>query len=290
MEQRRLGRTGHMDSVLVYGGAALGEVSQEQADASIEQALAAGVNHFDTAAAYGDSELRLAPWMPRIRDHILLSTKTGDRSRENAKRSIHRSLERLGVDSVDLIQLHEVGDVDQLDRCTEPGGALEAATEARDEGLVEAIGITGHGHEAPATHLEALRRFDFDTVLTPWNFALSRDDAFRADFEALVEQTQAADVGLMTIKTVSRRNWPEGSEQRYSTWYEPLDRQEQVDAAVAFVLSHPAIASIAMVGDVALMPTMIEAERRRDQLSAAEVERTLAASEGYSSPFISMPF
>jgi len=289
MERRRLGRLEQLDSVLVYGGAALGKVTQDAADSSIAAALAAGVNHFDTAAAYGDSELRLAPWMPRIRDEIFLSTKTGDRGRDDAKRSIERSLERLGVERVDLLQLHEVGDLDQLDLATAADGALEAAIEAREQGLVGAIGITGHGHAAPATHLEALRRFPFDTVLTPWNFALSCEEAFSAAFDALVEEIGRQDAGLMTIKTVSRRNWPAGADQRYATWYEPFDHQEHIDAAVAFVLAHPAITSIAMVGDVGLMPMMIAAERRRGGLSAEQVERTLVEVEGYSSPFISMP-
>ena len=289
MERRRLGRLEQLDSVLVYGGAALGEVTQDAADSSIAAALAAGVNHFDTAAAYGDSELRLAPWMPRIRDEIFLSTKTGDRGRDDAKRSIERSLERLGVERVDLLQLHEVGDLDQLDLATAADGALEAAIEARAQGLVGAIGITGHGHAAPATHLEALRRFPFDTVLTPWNFALSCEEAFSAAFDALVEEIGRQDAGLMTIKTVSRRNWPAGADQRYATWYEPFDHQEHIDAALAFVLAHPAITSIAMVGDVGLMPMMIAAERRRGGLSAEQVERTLVEVEGYSSPFISMP-
>ena len=289
MERRRLGRLEQLDSVLVYGGAALGEVTQDAADSSIAAALAAGVNHFDTAAAYGDSELRLAPWMPRIRDEIFLSTKTGDRGRDDAKRSIERSLERLGVERVDLLQLHEVGDLDQLDLATAADGALEAAIEAREQGLVGAIGITGHGHAAPATHLEALRRFPFDTVLTPWNFALSCEEAFSAAFDALVEEIGRQDAGLMTIKTVSRRNWPAGADQRYATWYEPFDHQEHIDAALAFVLAHPAITSIAMVGDVGLMPMMLATERRRGGLSAEQVERTLVEVEGYSSPFISMP-
>ena len=214
---------------------------------------------------------------------------TGDRGRDDAKRSIERSLERLGVERVDLLQLHEVGDLDQLDLATAADGALEAAIEARAQGLVGAIGITGHGHAAPATHLEALRRFPFDTVLTPWNFALSCDEAFSAAFDALVEEIGRQDAGLMTIKTVSRRNWPAGADQRYATWYEPFDHQEHIDAAVAFVLAHPAITSIAMVGDVGLMPMMLAAERRRGGLSAEQVERTLVEVEGYSSPFISMP-
>ena len=222
-------------------------------------------------------------------DLIFLSTKTRDRDRDGAKRSIQHSLERLGVERVDLLQLHGVGSVETLDEVTGAGGALEAALEARDEGLVGAIGITGHGDRAPATHLEALARHPFDTVLTPWNFILSRDEGYRGDFEALADEVRRQDAGLMIIKTISRRNWPVEGEERYATWYEPFDRQELIDAALAFVLSHEAVASIAMVGDVSLMPMLIEAERNRQELSAEDVERILSRDEQYSSPFIAPP-
>jgi predicted aldo/keto reductase-like oxidoreductase len=195
------------------------------------------------------------------------------------------------VDSVDLIQLHAVGDLEDLDRATGSGGAIEAAMEARDEGLVGAIGITGHGHDAPATHLEALRRYPFDTVLTPWNYVLSTDENYRRDFEALVEEIGRQDAGLMIIKTISRRNWPEGDpleNQRRATWYEPFEEQEYVDAAVSFVLARTEVTGIAMVGDVGLIPNMIEAERNRMPLERAE--ETLSRAPGYSSPFISAPF
>jgi aryl-alcohol dehydrogenase-like predicted oxidoreductase len=249
------------------------------------------VDHFDTAADYGDSELHYGRWMSQIRDRVFLSTKTGDREKDAARRSIERSLERLRVDNVDLIQLHAVGDLGDLDRATGPGGALEAAIQAREEGLVWAIGITGHGHEAPATHLEALRRFPFETVLTPWNYVLSTDGDYRRDFEALVEEVRHQDAGLMTIKAISRRNWPEGDptgDQKYTTWYEPFDRQEYIDAAVAFVLSFEEIAGIAMVGDVTLVPNMLEAPDRG--MPREEAERVLAGAPDYSSPFISVPF
>ena len=225
MEHRRLGRLGRENSVLIFGGAALAEVTEEEADSAISLALEAGVDHFDTAADYGDSELHYGRWMPEIRDQIFLSTKTGERDGDAARRQIEASLERLRVDRVDLIQLHAVGDLEDLDRATRSGGSLEAAVEAREEGLVGAIGITGHGHEAPATHLEALRRYPFDTVLTPWNYILSTDESYSRDFEALVEEIERQDAGLMTIKTVSRRNWPEGNPlegQRRATWYEPV--------------------------------------------------------------------
>jgi len=200
MEQRRLGRLRHMSSVLIYGGAALSEVTQDVADRSIQLALDSGINHFDTAADYGDSELRLGAWMPRIRDRIFLATKTGDPTAIEAYDSIRRSLERLRVARVDLIQLHSVGALDDLDRRTASGGALEGAIRAREEGLVAAIGITGHGMKAPSVHLEALRRFPFDTVLTPYNYRLTRYPEFLHDFEALVEEARAQDAGLMLIR------------------------------------------------------------------------------------------
>jgi aryl-alcohol dehydrogenase-like predicted oxidoreductase len=291
MEHRRLGRLGRENSVLIFGGAALAEVTEEEADSAISLALEAGVDHFDTAADYGDSELHYGRWMPEIRDQIFLSTKTGERDGDAARRQIEASLERLQVDRVDLIQLHAVGDLEDLDRATRSGGSLESAVEAREEGLVGAVGITGHGHEAPATHLEALRRYPFDTVLTPWNYILSTDESYSRDFEALVEEIMRQDAGLMTIKTVSRRNWPEGNPlegQRRSTWYEPFEEQEYVDAAVSFVLAREEIAGIPMVGDTSLIETMIEAERRRMPLE--EAEETLVRAPNYSSPFISIPF
>jgi aryl-alcohol dehydrogenase-like predicted oxidoreductase len=291
MEHRRLGRLGRENSVLIFGGAALAEVGAEEADRAISLALEAGVDHFDTAADYGDSELHYRRWMAEIRDDIFLSTKTGEREGDAARRQIEASLERLRVDRVDLIQLHAVCDLDDLDRTTRAGGALEAAVGARDEGLVGAVGITGHGHEAPATHIEALRRYPFDTVLTPWNYVLSTDEGYRRDFEALVEEMGHQDAGLMTIKTVSRRNWPEGNPlegQRRATWYEPFEEQEYVDAAVSFVLAREEITGIAMVGDVGLIGTMIEAEKRR--MPPEEAKKLLSRAPGYSSPFISVPF
>ncbi len=291
MEHRKLGRSGRMNSVLIFGGAALSDVSEEEADRAISLALEAGVDHFDTAADYGDSELHLGRWMGELRDGIFLSTKTGEREKDTARRQIEASLERLRVDFVDLLQLHAVGDLEDLDRATRGGGSLEAAVEAREEGLVRAVGITGHGHEAPATHLEALRRYPFDTVMTPWNYVLSTDEGYRRDFEALIEEVGRQDVGLMTIKTVSRRNWPEGDPvqgQRRATWYEPFEEQEYVDAAVSFALAREEITGIPMVGDVDLIETVIEAERRRMPL--AEAEEVLSRAPDYSSPFISIPF
>jgi predicted aldo/keto reductase-like oxidoreductase len=289
VQQRRLGRIGHASSVLIYGAAALAEVDQDTADASVQLALDAGINHFDVAASYGDAELRLGPWMGRIRDRIFLATKTGLRDRDAAWAQINHSLERLQTDHVDLIQVHAVGDPEELDLVTRPGGSLQAVVRARDEGLAGAVGITGHGHQAPATHLEALRRFPFDTLLSPLNFVLGQDPAYLADYQALVAEVQAQDAGLMIIKAASRRNWPEPVEHGYSTWYEPFDDQERISAAVTWVLSHPEVTGIATPGDVRLLPLLIEAEQRLSQTSRAEAEQVLARASDYSSPFINIP-
>jgi aryl-alcohol dehydrogenase-like predicted oxidoreductase len=288
MEMRRLGRLEHRSSVLIYGAAALSEVSQDVADRSIQEALDGGINHLDVAAGYGDAELRLGPWMPDIRDRVFLATKTGQRDRESAWQEIQASLQRLQTDRVDLLQLHAVGDLGELDRATGPGGALEAAVRAQEEGLVGAVGITGHGDQAPATHLEALRRYPFATVLTPLNPVLWRDESYRADYLALVDEVRRQDVGLMTIKTVSRRNWPEQAEHSYTTWYEPYDTQARITAAVSWVLAHDEVTGIPTAGDVRLLGMLLEAERNR--IPPEEAERRLADDADYSSPFLAMPF
>jgi aryl-alcohol dehydrogenase-like predicted oxidoreductase len=288
VEKRRLGRLGHESSVLIYGAAALSDVSQDVADASVQEALDGGINHFDVAASYGDAELRLGPWMPQIRDRIFLATKTGRRDRESAWREINASLERLQTERVDLLQLHGIGDFGELDLATGPDGALEAAVRALDEGLVGAVGVTGHGSRAAQTHLEALRRYPFATVLTPLNPVLWRDDTYRAAYLALVDETRRQDAGLMTIKTVSRRNWPDGADQSYATWYEPYDDQVRITAAVSWVLAHEEVTGIPTAGDVRLLGMLLSAERNR--IDPAEAERQLAGDDDYSSPFISMPF
>jgi aryl-alcohol dehydrogenase-like predicted oxidoreductase len=288
MEKRRLGRLGHQSSVLIYGGAALGDVSQDVADRSVQEALDGGINHFDVAADYGDAELRLGSVMAAMRSRIFLATKTGLRDGEAAWAQINASLERLRTDSVDLLQLHAVCDFDDLDRATRTGGALESAVRAQEEGLVGAVGITGHTHQAPAVHLEALRRYPFATVLTPLNPVLWRDEQYRADYQALVAEVQRQDAGLMTIKTVSRRNWPVPDDQPYTTWYEPFDDQQRITAAVSWVLAHEEITGIPTAGDVRLLGMLLNAER--DRISPEEAEQRLASDEQYSSPFISMPF
>ncbi|MBI2939166.1 MAG: aldo/keto reductase, partial [Chloroflexi bacterium] len=231
MEYRRLGRTAHLSSVVTFGAAALSRVEQATADAALEFALDHGVNHIDVAPSYGDAELRIGPWMPRIRDRVFLGCKTAKRTKEEAAAELRRSLERLRVDRFDLYQLHAVGTLDDLDACTGPGGALEAIVEARAEGLLRWIGITGHGHRAPATHLEALRRFDFDTVMFPLNFILWSMEQFRADAERLLVEARARDVGVHILKTVASGPWGERP-RTHTTWYVPFAEPEKVQNAV----------------------------------------------------------
>lgn len=287
MEYRRLGRLGHASSVLIFGAAALGEVSQGVADAAITQALDAGINHIDTAASYGDAEVRLGATLPQWRDRVFLATKTGDRDAEGAWASINRSLERLRVDHLDLIQLHEVGALATLDRVTAPGGALEALVRARDEGIVTGIGITGHGHTAPSTHLEALRRFDFDTVLTPLNERLWRVPGYADAYTALADEVRAGDRGLMTIKMIAKRPY-RADERRLHTWYEPFTEQQYITAALAWLLNgHPEVAGLCTAGETTLLAGVIAGEAARHDVTVADAAALLAAlpAEDYRSVY-----
>jgi aryl-alcohol dehydrogenase-like predicted oxidoreductase len=293
MQTRRLGRLGHDSSVLVYGAAALADVDQDTADRSLQQALDGGINHFDVAASYGEAELRLGPWVPGVRDRIFLATKTGERAADLAWGQVNLSLERLRTDHVDLLQLHAVGDLGELDRVTGPGGALEAAVRAQEEGLVGAVGITGHGDAAAATHLEALRRFPFATVLTPLNAVLWGSDSWRAAYRALVAEVESQDVGLMTIKAVARRRWPgvqsgaDRGDQPYATWYEPFADDAKIRACVSWVLAHEEVTGLATAGDVRLLAAILRAEA--DRMPVDEAEALLAQDRAYSSPFVAVP-
>jgi aryl-alcohol dehydrogenase-like predicted oxidoreductase len=289
LERRRLGRLGHMSSVLIYGGAALADVSRERADASIAFAVDSGINHFDTSDDYGESEVHLGRWMPRIRDEIFLATKTTERSRVGAAATIRRSLERLNVERVDLLQLHAVCTDADLDAVTAAGGALEAVVAARDEGLVRGIGITGHGVGVARVHLEALQRFPFDTVLTPYSHLLARDPRFRAEFDALAAEAEAKDVAVMLIKYMAKGLWRDSAPARRTTWYEPLEDQAEINAAVAFALARKQATGICSAGDVDLLPKVVEAAAAASTITLEEAERVLAATEGLASPFVSRP-
>jgi aryl-alcohol dehydrogenase-like predicted oxidoreductase len=285
MQQRQMGRIGHLSSVIMFGGAKLGQVTQEEADQSISYAIEHGINHFDTAASYGEAEERMGPWMKQIRPQIFLASKTGERTKELAKAEIHRSLARLQVEYLDLIQLHAVGTITELDKCTGPGGALEALLEAKEEGLVKAIGITGHGHAAPATHLEALRRFSFDTVLAPLNYHLYSMPQYREDFDRLAEEVNRQGAALRVIKAIAKGPWGEGQKRTYATWYEPFDEQKIIDACVHFVLFRKDITGFASAGDIHLLPKIVDAVSRFGEMNEAEVNDIMSKVAAYASPF-----
>ncbi|WP_058309069.1 aldo/keto reductase [Gracilibacillus massiliensis] len=285
MLKRKIGKMDYDGSVVMFGAASLGNVTQEEANQSIRHALAHGVNHFDVAADYGDAELRLAPIISEVRNDIFLATKTGQRRKDKAKTEIYRSLERMKVDSVDLLQLHAVGTIDELDKCTAKDGVLEAAIEAKEEGIIGEIGITGHGHQAPATHLEALRRYPFATVLLPLNYYMYSIPEYRADFDALMEEAKKQEVAVRVIKAIAKKPWEEDQQRDYATWYEPFDQQEIIDACVHFVLSFPGLAGFASAGDIHLFPKIVDAVERFGSMNDEEAEQILQAINGYTTVF-----
>ena len=270
------GRTGHASSRVIFGGAALGRVTQDVADRALEVLLEHDVNHIDVAASYGDAELRVRPWLQRHAGRFFVATKTGERRAEPAREQLHRSLERLGVDHVDLWQLHNLVDPIEWDVALSPGGALEAALEAREQGLVRWIGVTGHGTQIAATHRRSLGRHDFDSVLLPCNYLTMGIPHYRESFEALVETCRERQVAVQTIKSIGLRPWM-GRERTATTWYQPLGAQEDIDAAVWWVLGRPGIFLIT-AGDVDLLPKVLDAaerfERAPDEVEMARlVER-----------------
>jgi aryl-alcohol dehydrogenase-like predicted oxidoreductase len=240
IESGDFGRTGHRSSRVIFGAAGIGRATQDEADEVLDTLLEFGVNHIDTAAAYGDSELRIAPWMTTHRGDFFLATKTGDRTGAEARASLERSLERLGVDQVDLIQLHNLVEDDEWEVAHGHGGAVEALVAARDEGLVRFIGVTGHGLRIPGMHLRSLARFDFDSVLFPYNFALLQNPDYLADAEALLAVCAERNVAVQTIKSMARRRWEDtGSSdpEPHRSWYEPIENGDPVGRAMRFVLS-----------------------------------------------------
>ena len=262
------GRTGHMSTRAIFGAAALSEVSQDEADQTLEVLLRYGVNHIDVAASYGDAELRIGPWMDRHRERFFLATKTGDRSYEKARESIHRSLERLRVDSVDLLQLHNLVDPAEWDQALSPGGALDAAIEAREVGHVRFIGVTGHGASIAAMHKRSLERFDFDSVLLPYSYIMMQNPQYAADFEALMRVCAERDIAVQTIKSIALRPW-DGRTPTRSTWYEPLEDQIDIDRAVHWVLQRPGI-FLNTVGDINLLPKVLDAVSHFEPLPSTE--------------------
>jgi aryl-alcohol dehydrogenase-like predicted oxidoreductase len=272
------GRTGHESTRVLFGAAALGGMRQERADQVLERLLEHGINHIDTAASYGDSELRLAPWLRRHREDFFLATKTGERTYAGARASLQRSLERLGVDQVDLIQLHNLVDLEEWETALGPGGALDALVEAREQGRVRFIGVTGHGTRVAAMHRRSLERFPFDSVLLPYNFTMMSIPEYATDFEALVSTCRERGVAVQTIKSVARRRWQGDGQRRYS-WYEPLRDADAIRRAVHFVLGRPGL-FLNSSSDASLLDSILEASSEvKEPPPAAELAADVARFE-----------
>ena len=260
IERRPFGRTGHPSTVTLFGGAALARASQADADRTLDLLLRYGVNHIDTAARYGDSELRIGPWMARHRKDFFLATKTGSRTASEAREDLHRSLERLRVDHVDLIQLHSLGHPDDWDQAMGPGGALEALIEARRQGLALFIGVTGHGWTIAAMHRRSVAGFDFDAVLLPYNFFMAQQELYRRDFEEVLSVCRERNVAVQVIKSVAREPWATAA-RTHTTWYQPLEEQADIDRAVHWVLGLPGV-FLNTAGDLTLLPRVLDAASR----------------------------
>ena len=257
------GRTGHESSRTIFGAAALSQVTQAEADKTMDLFSQYGLNHIDVAASYGDAELRLAPWLKGHRQEVFLATKTGERTRKAAYDQIRQSLERLQVDHIDLIQLHNLVNQEGWETAFGTGGALGACVQARDEVLVRFIGVTGHGLEVAMRHQASLRRFDFDSVLLPYSFVMMQNPQYAADFEALITLCQERNVAVQTIKAVTRAPWGDKTQTR-ATWYEPLEEQADIDTTVHWVLGRDGF-FLNTVGDIHLLPKVLDAASRFDR-------------------------
>lgn len=283
IERRPFGRTGHQSTATLFGAAALARVSQADADRTLEVLLRHGVNHIDTAARYGDSELRIGPWMARHRRDFFLATKTGQRGAREAREDLHRSLERLRVDHVDLIQLHSLGHPDDWERAMGPGGALDALVEARQQGLARFIGVTGHGWTIPAMHRRSLARFDFDAILMPYNFFMAQDERYRNHFEEVLAQCRQRQVAVQVIKSVARGPWATAERTR-ATWYQPLEDQVDVDRAVHWALAVPGV-FLNTPGDIELLPRVLDAASRYQGRPPDEEMKEMAQAQRMTSLF-----
>lgn len=266
IEKRPFGRSGHHSSFALFGAAALKNVSQSVADQTLDVLLQYGVNHIDTAPRYGLAEQRIGPWMINHRKDFFLATKTGQRKGKAAREELHQSLEKLKVDSVDLIQMHALYHPDEWDEAMGDDGALAALVAARDEGLVKNIGVTGHGWTIAAMHKRSLARFDFDSVLLPLNWIFHSNERYRNDFNDVLAICRERDIAVQTIKAIARGPWA-GKSENYNTWYEPLDQQSEIDRAVHWVQSWDGV-FMNTVGDVGLLPRVLDAASRFNELSS----------------------
>ena len=275
IESKQFGKTGHGSARVIFGGAALGAVSQDEADRTLEVLLEYGINHLDVAASYGEGEAekRMGPWMAGHRGDFFLATKTGKRTYQEALDDLHGSLERLRVGSVDLIQMHNLTDPDEWEQAFSPGGALEALVEARKQGLTRFIGVTGHGYTAAEMHLRSLEHFDFDSVLLPYNYVMMQNDLYARSFETLKQRCAEKNVALQTIKSLARRPWQ--GERVHSTWYQPLDEADAIQTAVSWVLGDPDVFLIS-ASDIHLLPRILEAAgRAASRPTDADMEQML---------------
>ena len=254
------GRTGHQSTRIIFGAAALGRVAQDVADRTLDVLLEHNINHIDVAASYGDAELRVAPWLKRYPDQFFLATKTGKRRAVEAREDLHRSLDRLQVDHIDLWQLHNLSDPIEWDTALSPGGAIDAAADALQQGLVKAVGVTGHGAQIAATHRRSLRRFDFASVLLPYNFTTVQSSYYAENFDALQATCRERTIAVQTIKSLAYRPWM-GRPRSATTWYQPLEDQQDIDVAVHWALGRPDIFVISS-GDVELLPKILDAAER----------------------------
>ena len=251
------GKTGHNSSRTIFGSVSLSEVGQEEADRVLDLLFEFGVNHIDTAPTYGEAELRLGPWMKRYRDQFFLATKTDGQTYLDAKEQFYRSLDRLQVESVDLIQFHNLIDVVDRETIFGPGGALEFMVEAKTQGLTRYIGITGHGLDTPRFHLQTLERFEFDSVLLPCNYLLMQNPNYAAGFQKLLSYCHRHQIAVQTIKAIARGYW--GNNKRsHRTWYEPLTDEEVIAANVDWVLGIPGI-FLNTVGELQELPKVLKA-------------------------------
>jgi aryl-alcohol dehydrogenase-like predicted oxidoreductase len=260
IEKLQFGNTGHESSRTIFGAAAFMRASQELADQTLPLLLRHGINHIDVAASYGDAELRLGPWMESHRESFFLATKTNERSYEAARDQIRLSLERMGVASVDLIQLHNLTDEDGWQQAMAPGGALEAVVEAKERGMARFAGITGHGVAVARMHLRSLEQYRFDSVLLPFNYAMMQNPQYACDFEGLLDVCQKRGVAVQTIKGITLGPWGE-KERSTTTWYEPLQEQHEIDLAVHWVLGRPGV-FLNTASDVNLLPKVLDAAER----------------------------
>jgi aryl-alcohol dehydrogenase-like predicted oxidoreductase len=283
METRRFGRTGHMSTVAIFGAAGLSEVSQEVADKAMEQIIEAGVNHIDVARSYGEAELRIGPWMRRERGRFFLGSKTGERTREGAWKQLQETLQRLQTESLDLYQCHAITTMEELDAVTMKGGALEAFVEAREKGLTKYLGITGHGVNAPQIYLEALRRFDFDSILFPLNFVQMGNPEYRKYAEELIAECKAKDVGTMVIKTITKAPWGDRPHTA-TTWYEPFDKMDEIQKGVDFALSYE-VTGLCTAGDTRILPLVLQACKNFSPLSQEGIEEMIKSGEQYEPLF-----